>query len=215
MFDIRGFFAGPLESLKRMKGLVMFFMATHVVFLVFGQWMVAKGYPTVVELRETQLKAIQELMYLKPLTGALAESLVLKILYTFFFNLSFGAFLSTTLGGVLFFLPYVIAVWRAFVIGMLVQGLAISPLMAIVFYATFALEFSAYGLSSAIGTDFGLTLLWPGYRRRETRKEALPLVIKDGARLYVFVIMLLFIGAVWEIGWLHYLGPLIPPPVGK
>ncbi len=212
MFDIRVFFAGPFESLKKMKGLVMFFMATHVVFLVFGQWMVVKGYPAVLEMRAAQLKMIQELMYLKPLTGALAESLALKILYTFFFNLSFGAFLSTTLGGVVFFLPYVIAVWRAFVIGMLVQGLVISPLMAVVFYATFAFEFSAYCLSSSIGTDLGLTLLWPKYRGKDTRKEALPLLIKDGARLYVLVIVLLFIGAVWEIGWLHYLGPLIPPP---
>jgi hypothetical protein len=212
---VRDVFKGPFASVKRMKSLIIFYALTHVVFLAFGQWAVMKGFPMVLELRDAQLKEIQNLMYLKPLTGALSQSFVLKVLYTFFFNLSFGAFISTTATGVVFFLPYAIAVWRAFMIGMLIQGLTASPMMLMVFYTTFAIEFGAYCLSSAVGTDLGIALLWPGYRRMDTRKDALREVLKDGARLYFIIIIILFLGAVWEIAWLDALGPIIPMPEAK
>ncbi|MBI1912971.1 MAG: stage II sporulation protein M [Deltaproteobacteria bacterium] len=213
--SLKGLLQDSVESAKKLKNLIIFFALAHTVLLIFGQWMVAQGYPGVLELRAEQLKEIQNLPYLKPLTGILADNLILKILYTFFFNLIFGAFLSTTATGAIFFLPYLIAVWRGFIIGILVYDMAVSPAMIAVFYGTFILEFGAYCLSSAVGMDLGLTLLWPGRKGTTSRKDALRIAAKDGAKLYVFVIIILFISAIWEISWLHYLGPLMKPIAGQ
>ncbi len=167
--------------------------------------------PGVLDLRAEQLKEIEKLGYLKPLTGVLADSLTLKILYTFFFNLIFGAFLSTTLTGMLFFLPYLIAVWRSFIIGILFYGQDISPGMTIVFYGTFILEFGGYCLSSAVGTDVGLAILWPSRKGTRSRKEAFLKAVRNGTKLYILIILILILGAIWEITWLQYFGPLIKP----
>ncbi len=195
-----------------MKRLIIFFALVHLVFLFFGQWMVARGVPGVLYLREEQMRELQNLMYLKPLTGPLATSLFLKICYTAFFNLAFGALVSTTVFGLVFFFPYIIAVWRGFIIGMLFYGLDATPGKTAIFYVTFLLEFGAYSISSAAGTDIGLGLIWPGRKGKESRKEALRASISDAGRLYLLVALILVAAAIWEIGWLHYAGPFIKPP---
>jgi len=210
MADIKGILNSAIGAAKRRRNLILFFILAHAVFLFFGHWTMYKGIPGVVYLREEQLKLIREAAYLKPLTGVLAESLILKILYTFFFNLLFGAFLSTTLSGLVFFLPYVIAVWRSFIIGVLFYGLEdLTPLKLFIFYTVFILEFGAYSISSAAGTDMGLAILWPARKGTESRKEAFRTAVREMGRLYTLVIILLFVSAVWEISWLEYLGPFI------
>jgi len=214
MASLKNILADSIEAAKRRRNLIIFFVSTHVILLFFGQWMVAQGYPGVLELREEQLKQIQELPYLKPLMGPLAENLPLKVLYTFSFNLIFGAFVSTTLTGLVFFFPYMVAVWRSFLVGILVAGMEYSPAMVAVFYGTFILEFGAYCISSAIGTDIGLALLFPERKGVSSRKEALGIAARDGLRLYVLVIIILFVAAIWEMTGLHYLGPLFKPIEG-
>jgi len=208
---IKGLFRESMEAARRRRNLIFFFAMTHIVFLAMGQWMVAMGYPGVLEMRAEQLKNIQELAYLKPLMGVLADNLPLKILYTFGFNLVMGAFVSTTLTGLVFFLPYMIAVWRSLLIGVLVADMDPSPVMSVIFYGTFVLEFGAYCVSSAVGADIGLSLLWPARKGTADRMEALRTAAKDGARLYLLVAVILFVAAVWEMAWLHYVGPLLKP----
>ena len=113
--------------------------------------------------------------------------------------------------GVVFFFPYIIAVWRSFIIGILISGTETNTVMPIVFYGTFVLEFGAYCISSAAGTDLGLSLLTPNRKGAATRKEAFLMAARDGVRLYVLVIIVLFVAAIWEMTWLHYLGPMIRP----
>lgn len=210
---IERYYAEAFQAARKFKNLIIFFVLTHTILLIFGQWMVASGNPGVLAFRDAQLNEIQNLPYLKPLTGPLADSLTLKILYTFFFNLVFGAFFSTTLTGVVFFFPYVIAVWRSFIIGILVFGVSPSATATVVFYGTFVLEFGAYCLSSAAGTDLGLSILSPGRKGKATRGEAVRESVRDIVKLYRLVVIILFISAIWEISWLHYLGPLIRPEV--
>lgn len=206
---LRDIYSESLEVAGRMKNLLIFFMAAHVVFLIFGEWTVAREFPYVIELREIQFKEIREATFLKPLTGPLADNLPLKILYTFSFNLVVGAFISTTVSGfLLFFLPYLIAVWRGFIIGVLFYGIDSSPVVPVIFYGTFILEFGAYSLSSAAGTDLGLSFLIPARKGADNRKEALKRAWSDTRKLYFYVVILLFIGAVWEMGMLHYFAPL-------
>ncbi|MBI5343906.1 MAG: hypothetical protein HZB83_00975 [Deltaproteobacteria bacterium] len=199
----------PLSAARRRRNLIVFFIIAHTVFLVFGEWAVAKGIPSVLGLREELLKELRTLPYLQPLTGALANSLILKIIYTFFFNLLIGALVSTTVTGLIFFLPYVIAVWRSFTVGLLFHGLGVTPLQTLVFYGTFILEFGGYCISSAAGTDMGLALIWPERKGTKSRKDAFLISLRDASSLYLLVILLLFVAAVWEMSWLEYLGPLI------
>ncbi len=193
------------------RRLVIFFLAAHAVFLFLGMLTMSWRMPGVLALREELMREIQDLFYVQPLTGPLATSLGLMILYTFFFNLIFGAFLSTTLTGLVIVIPYVIAVWRSFVIGILFYGMDPSPMQSLVFYGTAILEFGAYSFSSALGTDLGLSLFFPGRKGTASRIEALRITLNEGLYLYLIVAVLILIGAIWEIGWLHYLGPLVPP----
>lgn len=198
-----------IKAAKNRKNLIIFFACTHLAFLALGQWMALAGYPVVVELRAKQLELIQDLPYLKPLTGVLADSLALKILYTFAFNLLFGAFLSTTVSGVIFFLPYLIAVWRGFIIGVLISDFSLTSGMAAMFYGTFILEFGAYSLSSAVGFDIGLSLLIPERKATDSRKKAFIEALREGRRLYLFIAVILFAAAIWEICWIEYGGGLV------
>ncbi len=200
-----------LKAMVEKKRLIIFFLAAHAVFLLLGMITMSRQMPGVLALRAELMKEIQNLFYIKPLTGPLASSLVLKISYTFGFNLIFGAFVSTTLTGLLFFVPYIIAVWRSFVIGVLYYGMDSSPLQSIAFYGTAIFEFGAYSFSSALGTDIGLSLLFPGRKGTTSRREAVRATLKEGIWLYLIIIVLLCLGAIWEISWLHYLGPLVPP----
>ncbi len=207
--DLKKLLDQSIDAARRLKNLILLFALAQVVFLVFGHYMVATGHEGALFLRSEQLKYIQELGYLKPITGVLAGSLILKIFYTFIFNLIAGAFVSTTVTGVIFFIPYLVAVWRSFIIGLLFYGFDLSPLMTTVFYGTFLLEFGAYALSSAVGADIGLAIIWPERKGNFTRKQAVKESIRNGLNLYVLVIMLLFLGAVWEMSMLHYFGPLV------
>lgn len=205
---IKDAFDGAVKATAQRKNLITFFVLTHLAFLALGQWMALAGYPVVLELRAKQLELIQDLPYLKPLTGLLADSLALKILYTFAFNLVFGAFLSTTASGLIFFLPYLVAVWRGFIIGVLISDFSLTPTMIAMFYGTFVLEFGAYCLSSAVGTDIGLSLAIPERKGADSRRKAFNVAVREGMHLYLFVALILFFAAIWEISWIEYAGGL-------
>ncbi|MFQ5585686.1 MAG: stage II sporulation protein M [Thermodesulfobacteriota bacterium] len=192
------------------KNLLTFLALTNIVFFFFGQWMIAQEIPGVVEFRKEVMKNIPDLLYLKPLAGPLAPSLILKIIYTFIFNLSVGAFLTTTAPGVVFFLPYLVSVMRAWSIGVIFYGLIPHPLLAIAFYGTFILEFGAYVISAAAGIDIGLSLLLPSRKGKSTRSDAFRTAFKNTYALYLIVATLLLLGAVWEMAWLHIASIYLP-----
>jgi len=210
MTEIKGAYRKAFSTMRIYRNLITFLLITNVVFFLFGQWMIAKGMPGVVEFRTEVMKNIPDLLYLKPLSGALAPSLILKIIYTFIFNLLVGAFLTTTLPGVVFFLPYVISVMRAWSIGVIFYGLTSHPLLEIAFYGTFILEFGAYVLSAAAGIDIGLALLNPARKGVESRREAFRISTRSAYSLYLLVATLLLVGAVWEMGWLHLASAYVP-----
>jgi len=193
------------------RRLIIFFLAAHAVFLGLGMLTMSWRMPGVLALRDELMKEMQDLFYVQPITGPLAASLGLKILYTFFFNLVFGAFVSTTITGLAVFIPYVLAVWRSFVIGLLFHAMDPTPLQYLVFFGTALFEFGAYSLSSALGTDLGLSIIFPSREGTTSRALALKKTFHEGIYLYILVAILLFVGAVWEIGWLHYLGPIVHP----
>lgn len=206
MKNIKDIYFAAWQKTKELKSLIVFLIITNIVFLVFGQWMIAQGVPGVVEFKKEVLKQLSEMDFLKPLAGPLAPYLSLKIAYTFLFNLSFGAFLETTVPGIIFFLPYLITVFRAWSVGVIFYGTMPTTPHVAVFYGTFILEFGAYVFSAAAGMNIGLALLNPAWKGKETRIEAFKAAITDMKLLFVVVATLLFLGAIWEMGWLHFFG---------
>lgn len=206
MTALKNLYLQAWQKTKELKSLIIFLIITNIVFLFFGQWMIAQGIPGVVEFKKEALKQLADVGYLKPLTGPLTPYLPLKIAYTFLFNLIFGAFLETTAPGIVFFVPYLITVFRAWVVGVIFYGTTPTLLHLLVFYGTFILEFGGYVFSSAAGINIGLSILNPAWKGKETRAEALKTAMTDMKLLFVMAATLLFLGAVWEMGWLHLFG---------
>ena len=183
---------------------VWLLVVLNLTSLIIGSSMVRAGIPWVIEQRESYLKEIPALPYLKPLIGPLSPYLGLKIIYTFLFNLIFGAFLSTTLPGIVFFLPILMNIYRAWFVGVVFYGFTSSAVGGMVFLITLLFEFGGYIISSVAGIVVGLALLFPRRYGRD-RKEALRIAVKEAGYMYVMVAILLFIGAVWEMPTIHFL----------
>ncbi|HBO85134.1 MAG: hypothetical protein A2073_04125 [Deltaproteobacteria bacterium GWC2_42_11] len=195
------------QKMMEFEWLLIILVICNLVFIIMGQWMVMNGVPEILELRKEMLKDIPSLPYLKPLLGSLAPYLSLKILYTFFFNLIFGAFLSTTITGIVFFLPFFITMGRALYVGILFYGITDSIILKILFAGTFLLEFGGYVFSTAAGINLGLSIAFPKqWKKKEKIGDALKEAINDIKWFYVIAAALLFFGAVWEMGWIHFMG---------
>jgi hypothetical protein len=203
------------ESIIKLKRWVFILIFINISFFLLGYGMVEFGYPYALEFRERQLNEIPNLSYLQPLLGALSPYLSLKILYTFLFNLVAGAFVSTTLTGIALFLPFIITMYRAWFVGVVFHGFLVSPLFTIVFVGTFILEFGAYVLSASVGISVGCALFFPERYYSLKRKEAFLASLKDGFWVYIMVMILLFLGAIWEITWLHNLNSVAIEGLGS
>jgi hypothetical protein len=205
VLKIKEFLERSWQSIRKLKKEIWILILINISFFLLGYGMVEFGYPHVLEFRERQLNEIPSLPYLQPLLGGLSPYLSLKILYTFLFNLIVGAFISTTATGIVWFFPIIITMFRAWFVGVVFHGFLASPLFTIVFAGTFILEFGAYVLSASVGMRVGCALIFPERCYNLKRKEAFVASLKDGFWVYVMVIILLFLGAIWEMTWLHNL----------
>ncbi|MBI5875596.1 MAG: hypothetical protein HZB81_07120, partial [Deltaproteobacteria bacterium] len=75
MAKIKEIYFQAWQKTKELKSLIAFLIITNIVFLFFGQWMIAQAVPGVVEFKKEVLKQLPEMGYLKPLTGPLAPYL--------------------------------------------------------------------------------------------------------------------------------------------
>ncbi len=195
------------QKAMEFQGLLLVLILLNLLFIILGQWMVMQDVPEILELRKEILKSIPLLPYLQPLLGPLAPYLLLKILYTFFFNLIFGAFLSTTIPGLIFFLPFFITIGRALYVGVIFYGITSSIIFKILFIGTFILEFGGYIFSTLAGINIGLSLAFPKqWKKKEKSIDAFKEAINDMKWFYVLAATLLLLGAIWEMGWMHYIG---------
>jgi len=122
------------------------------------------------------------------------------ILGIFVFNLVVSAFVVVTLPGFVFFpLSAVFLAYRAVLWGLLIYGLPTWLFLAAL--PTLFLEGEAYVFAAAAGTIAGVSWLKPDriYRGEALgRVEAFKKALKEGLKIYVFVIVLLFVAAVVE-----------------
>jgi hypothetical protein len=186
-----------VEAVREIKGIVLAMAGVHAFFLLAGYAVAALHFPWAISMREEFLTSLRGFMPLEMVAANVHDgSLIMAMGITFAYNLSYGAFLSTTLTGVLLFLPALISSFRAFYVGLAFYDNIASIEHLVLIAGTIFLEFGAYSVSSALGTALGIELV----RRGEVRRAIGRIV-----RGYVVVAILLFLGAIWEIAGISLL----------
>jgi hypothetical protein len=150
------------------------------------------------------------LIYELPLSGSpldLSVSPLLLFLTIFLFNLVLSGFLLTTFSGLFFFaIPFGLILWRALLWGTLIAQ-SPSPQFFLAL-PTLVLEGEAYVIAAVAGVILGLSWLKPSWVYKEeklSRRLALQGAIRECARLYFWVVLLLAVGAVVETATLLYM----------
>ncbi len=194
-----------IQATKRMRILLLF-----VALLYVGSYLTG-WYPTSVESSETvetAQRTLGSILTETPFTTILQSlqrgELVQAVVITFLFNLVSGAFLTTTLPGIV---PLVgalgtisIALFRGFIIGMIYPEILASSVTGfVVGMGTVILELGAYVFSGAAGIYISLAPLMPRRHGVQSRWAAFKMAWKDTARIYLIVVILLALGAIWEM----------------
>lgn len=194
-----------LETSRKLKRILVFVAALYVVFLLFGYVAVHMRIPFAVGLGEAVSQGVTDNPVLAPIIGALMTGdLILAIVFTFLVNLTVGAFISTTLPGLIPLLggiaSVIISAFRGFVIGAAYyEVLRVSVGYTVVALGTLILELGAYVFSAAAGINISLSAAFPRRYNVGSRWIAFKEAWKDAGRLYVIVVVLLALGAAWEM----------------
>ncbi|MDH5449748.1 MAG: stage II sporulation protein M [Candidatus Bathyarchaeota archaeon] len=124
----------------------------------------------------------------------------LVVIGIFFFNLVWSSFIIVTLPGLVFFpLSAGVLVYRGFLWGLLLSQLPTSLFLVVL--PTAVLEGEGYVLASVTGTILGMSWLKPDWvfkGEEMSRLKSFKKVTNECLRLYVLVIVLLFVAAVVE-----------------
>jgi hypothetical protein len=125
----------------------------------------------------------------------------------FVFNLVLSSFVVVTLTGLAFFgLPLFFISFRAFLWGMLLNGLSTPLFLAAL--PVLILEGESYILAALAGVNLGLSWLKPKWVYKGealTRSEAVKMAVKEAGGIYVLVAVSLLVAAVAEIVLLTFI----------
>ena len=218
MFKIRERLISSIETAKKLKTTLYLVTLIYVLSYIAGYIIIQIETPAVMELVEPIVDGISNNPVYIPIISALEKgNIAFAIAYTFSINLASGAFASTTLPGVIPFLGALITIlmtgFRGFIIGM-VFTLAASMTSevngfgwAILVLGTLILELGAYVFSATAGINISLSTIFPGRYQTESRWTAFKEAWKDAGRIYILVIILLTLGAIWEMVGIYFLIP--------
>lgn len=200
---------GVREACRRMRWHLIFMLALYVGSFLAGVVAIWVSLPFAIELRSNLLKTVASQIPFTTITEVLRSGrLLLAIALTFLVNLSSGAFLSTTLLGVIPLLgamgTSLVAFYRGFTLGVVYYAvLGLSPAAFALGAGTLILELGAYVFSGAAGIGLSLSTVFPNRYGVGSRWAAFRKAWLDTAKLYVVVIVLLLAGAVWEMTGLY------------
>lgn len=188
-----------------MKVLLVLVALLYVGSYLAGWYLISIKSPIAVEisrgLQETVLTQQPFTLVLQSLRGG---ELLKAILVTFLVNLTTGAFLTTTLPGIVPLVgslgTIVVTVLRGFVVGITYpEVLSSSPARFALGLGTMILELGAYVFSGAAGINIALAPILPRRYGTESRWIAFKMAWKDAAKIYLIVVILLALGAAWEM----------------
>ena len=188
-----------------MRLLLLFVALLYVSSYLTGWYLISINSPVAVEtVQAISGSVLTETPFTTIIQSLQGGQLVQAILMTFLLNLTSGAFLTTTLPGIV---PLVGALgtititWmRGFVIGVVYPEILASSVAGFVLgVGTMILELGAYVFSGAAGIHIALAPIMPSRYGVQSRRAAFKIAWKDAARVYVIVVILLALGAIWEM----------------
>ena len=194
-----------VEAAKRMKRFLAIVSLLYVVSYLIGWYMVNSQIPAAVLMKQGIHEAVlSEEPFVFVIDFLNRGQLLEAIVATFTVNLSVGAFLSTTLPGIIPFVGALaigaVTLIRGFVIGVTYpEVLAASPAAFVLGMGTLILELGAYVFSGAAGINIAMAPLFPRRYGVQSRIEAFKRAWIDAARVFIIVAILLVFGAIWEM----------------
>lgn len=193
------------QAARRMKMLLILVALLYVGSYLAGWYLISIKSPIAVETsRGLRESVLTEQPFTSIFQSLQAGELVKAILVTFLVNLTSGAFLTTTLPGIV---PLVgslgtiaVTVLRGFVVGITYPEVLSSSFGGFALgFGTMILELGAYVFSGAAGINIALAPILPRRYGVQSRWAAFKMAWKDAAKVYPLVIILLALGAVWEM----------------
>jgi uncharacterized membrane protein SpoIIM required for sporulation len=194
-----------VEAAKRMKILLVFVALLYVGSYLVGWYLISIKSPIAVETAQgITASVLTETPFTTIIQSLQGGELLQAVLITFLLNLTTGAFLTTTLPGII---PLVgalgtiaITLLRGFVIGVIYPEILASSAAGFALgFGTMILELGAYVFSGAAGIHIALAPIMPKRYAVQSRWAAFKAAWKDAARVYVIVVILLALGAMWEM----------------
>ena len=198
-------FGQVLQAAKRMRAELVFVALLYVASYLTGWYFISIRSPIALQttqaVRESVLTQTPFTTIVQSLRGG---DLARAILITFLVNLTTGAFLTTTLPGII---PLVgaagtiaITLIRGFVVGIVYPEILASSIGEFALgFGTMILELGAYVFSGAAGIHVALAPVMPKRYSEQGRWAAFKRAWKNAARVYVIVAILLALGAIWEM----------------
>lgn len=188
-----------------MKRFIAIVSLLYVVSYLIGWYMVNTQIPAAVQMKQGIHEAVlSEEPFVFVIDFLKRGQLLEAIVATFTVNLSVGAFLSTTLPGIIPFVGALaigaVTLIRGFVIGVTYpEVLAASPAAFVLGMGTLILELGAYVFSGAAGINIATAPLFPRRYGVQSRIEAFKRAWIDAGRVFIIVAILLVFGAIWEM----------------
>jgi uncharacterized membrane protein SpoIIM required for sporulation len=188
-----------------MKVLLVLVVLLYICSYLAGWYLISIKSPIAVEIgRGLQESVLTQQPFTSILQSLQGGELLKAILVTFLVNLTTGAFLTTTLPGIV---PLVgslgtiaVTVLRGFVVGITYpEVLSSSPAGFALGLGTMILELGAYVFSGAAGINIALAPILPRRYGTQSRWMAFKMAWKDATKIYLIVVILLALGAAWEM----------------
>lgn len=188
-----------LQSLRRARTPILTFALTYLITLLIGILLVHSGNAFSLLSRDRIVAGAQTSSILQ----AFHKGNRLSAAF-----LDFGANLiaasAGTISGLSIIVPYPIAAYRGWVIGIVSVDSAhasrlADPGGALYYVLTVILQLIPYSLAGGAGVNLGLALVWPRPAYQGKRWLGLPKeAVRDLLRIYVLVLPLLLVASLWE-----------------
>jgi hypothetical protein len=198
-------FGQVLLAAKRMRAELVFVALLYVASYLTGWYLISIRSPIAVQTARGVTESVLTQMPFTTIVQSLrGGELAQAILITFLVNLITGAFLTTTLPGIIPLIGAVgtiaITLIRGFVLGVVYPEILASSIGGFALgFGTMVLELGAYVFSGAAGIHVALAPVMPNRYGVQSRWGAFKTAWKNAARVYVIVGILLALGAIWEM----------------
>jgi len=188
-----------------MKALLVLVALLYIGSYLAGWYLISIKSPIAVEIsRGLQESVLTQQPFTSILQSLQGGELLKAILVTFLVNLTTGAFLTTTLPGIVplvgSLITIAVTVLRGFVVGITYpEVLSSSPAGFALGLGTMIIELGAYVFSGAAGINIALAPILPRRYGTQSRRMAFKMAWKDTAKIYLIVVIFLALGAAWEM----------------